>query len=349
MLRSGLLPLTTFARQAAWAAAAALLGLAAPGWAADAPPPMCQVNSSANDRGPVCMNAFYEVLSDYGSWLDTDRLGTVFCPSSEIFGADFRPYSKGHWVMSESGWTFVGEHSTSWVTDHYGRWVHTALRGCPWAWVPGDAWSPAWVDFRVGERIIAWRPAPFDGVPVRLQLPHGVSLPRVQMAPLPPPSPDAVVAVTDTDFNANHIQEVALSGPDLYAAVRDTTPLQDIRAGLHSKTRYEVVAQMLEARGIVRPTEPGEDDDDDSTAGPPEPAKRLPKRAPLAGSVRSGKNGENPSSTPPKPGDNPPGSNKGYGPGDQGTGGFTRDGAPGGVKVLDWGKPKKTLPKPDSR
>ena len=75
-------------------------------------------------------------------------------PHPDVVGVDFQPYQRGHWTMSEFGWTFVSSSKIGWVTDHYGRWVEVGLNNCTWAWLPGRDWSPAWVEFRVSDRVI---------------------------------------------------------------------------------------------------------------------------------------------------------------------------------------------------
>lgn len=306
---------------------------------------VCQVPVGPGGHPAVCMDAFFEVLQDYGTWIATDRFGTLFCPHPAVFGLDFRPYTKGHWVMSESGWTFVGETPVSWVTDHYGRWVSTGLSSCPWGWVPGDVWSPAWVEFRVGESVIAWRPAPFDGIPVQLHVPPGNRLQEVHVPPLAvaarPGSPfhldDGYVAVQDGDFEAARLQEVTLSGPDLHNALAQTAFFPDARAGLHSRTRNEIVAQLQAAQEVQRVAE-------ELKGEPPAPAARVShgRSKAVAGTVQAGHKGRE--GTGPKPGDNPPGTGKVYGPSDPNQGNFQQPGPPGGIKVLEWGKPKPKQP-----
>ncbi|MBP6608181.1 MAG: hypothetical protein KA258_01255, partial [Deltaproteobacteria bacterium] len=130
--------------------------------------------AEADDEQPpqprqVPLEAFYEVLREHGTFIDTDRYGVAFCPHPDLVGADFQPYRRGHWVMTQYGWTFTSDLKISWVTDHYGRWVEAGLSNCAWAWVPGGEWGPAWVDFRVGEKVVAWRPLPYQGPKVRLR------------------------------------------------------------------------------------------------------------------------------------------------------------------------------------
>ena len=100
------------------------------------------------------LEAFYDVLREHGTFIDTDRYGTAFCPHPDPVGAD-QPHRRGHWVMTEYGWTFTSDLKISWVMDHYGRWVGSRAANCAWAWVPGGEWGPAWVDFRIGEKVVA--------------------------------------------------------------------------------------------------------------------------------------------------------------------------------------------------
>lgn len=302
-------------------------------------PASCRASTGPGGQQLVCMDEFYEVLFDYGTWVEADRFGTLFCPDPRVVGADFRPFARGHWAFSESGWTFVGETPISWVTDHYGRWVRTGLPACRWGWVPGEIWSPAWVEFRVGENVIAWRPAPFDGILVRLNLPAGPRLPVVKAEP--PGNADAAledgyVAVQDSDFEAGRLREVTLSGPALHHAVAETAFLPDLRSGLHGRTRFEIVAQMQAAQGATAAAREMEGE-------APEPARAGSRRGRgrpgVAGTVRTGVE-KRTASAGPRPGDNPPGTGKVYGPTDPNQGNFQQPGPAGGVKVLEWGKPK---------
>ncbi|MBL9042471.1 MAG: hypothetical protein JNM83_12765 [Myxococcales bacterium] len=310
----------------------------------------------------VPLEAFYEVLREHGTFIDTDRYGVAFCPHPDLVGADFQPYRRGHWVMTEYGWTFTSDLKISWVTDHYGRWVEAGLSNCAWAWVPGGEWGPAWVDFRVGEKVVAWRPLPYQGPKVRLRLPESRSFPRFNL-PEVPPSDSAYVVVREGEFQAKRLDYVALSGVQQFHALRETEPVRDLRAGLHSY-EYDVLVARRErdrqrqlasqdtsgrpptgSAAAARQTGGGHSDGS-------EPAQRRrkgdPATAAAAGTVRAGLPGaelpKNPAAREKQlvggqTGDNPPsrtsastGSSAGN-PGD-----FS------GVKVLDWGKPKPVEP-----
>jgi hypothetical protein len=69
---------------------------------------------------------------------------------------DWRPYSRGQWVYTEYGWTFVADEPWGWAPFHYGRWVYYPPYG--WVWIPGDEWAPAWVAWRYGPDYLGWAP-----------------------------------------------------------------------------------------------------------------------------------------------------------------------------------------------
>ena len=341
-----------------------------------------QMDALVPEQKSIAIEAFFEVLRDYGTWVDTERYGHVFCPHPDVLGADFQPYRRGHWTMSELGWTFVSSSKISWVTDHYGRWVELGVRNCGWGWVPGRDWSPAWVEFRVSDRVIAWRPTPHDGQPVRMNLPQTIALPRLALPGAVDFSRDTsdggFVVVNDNDFTARRIESVALTGSQQLLALRDTEPLLNPHLGLHATERRQIVARILakreaaeaQAASAVAGAGPGRGKAPVGEAGSPagaalgpsgalaEPARRKKAPAGAAGvsgldpaaTVRTtgatfdpGKEGAGKRSlSGPKPGESPPGRSTL-------PAGFT-PGTPGelnGPRIFEWGGPdKKKPPKP---
>ncbi len=93
-----------------------------------------------------------------GTWIQTDAYGYVWQPT--INDPDWAPYTEGHWVYSDAGWTWASDESFGWATYHYGRWVN--LNGIGWCWVPGYTWAPAWVSWRYGDGYCGWAPLPPD-------------------------------------------------------------------------------------------------------------------------------------------------------------------------------------------
>ena len=109
-------------------------------------------------REPVAdYGMFYDSLSSYGSWFETPDYGYVWQPVA-VSDSNWRPYSRGRWICSDRGWTWVSEEPFGWATYHYGRWA--LLRGRGWIWVPGTEWAPCWVSWRENENHIGWAPLP---------------------------------------------------------------------------------------------------------------------------------------------------------------------------------------------
>ncbi|MBX2905763.1 MAG: hypothetical protein KF744_06985 [Taibaiella sp.] len=102
----------------------------------------------------VSFQMFYDNLSPYGQWVYDPDFGNVWVPNE---GGDFRPYgSRGQWVMTEYGNTWVSEDPWGWAVYHYGRWTYNPYYG--WIWVPGYEWAPAWVSWRYGGGYAGWAP-----------------------------------------------------------------------------------------------------------------------------------------------------------------------------------------------
>jgi len=102
----------------------------------------------------VSYQTFYDNLSPYGQWIYDPEYGNVWVPNE---GGDFRPYgSRGHWVMTEYGNTWVSEDPWGWAVYHYGRWTFNPYYG--WVWLPGYEWAPAWVSWRFGGGYAGWAP-----------------------------------------------------------------------------------------------------------------------------------------------------------------------------------------------
>ncbi|MBC8128093.1 MAG: hypothetical protein H8M99_13210 [Gloeobacteraceae cyanobacterium ES-bin-144] len=100
---------------------------------------------------------FYDSLSSYGSWFESPTYGYVWQPIV-VRDSSWRPYTRGRWVCTDSGWTWISEEPFGWATYHYGRW--TLLRGRGWVWVPGSEWAPSWVSWRSSGTRIGWAPLP---------------------------------------------------------------------------------------------------------------------------------------------------------------------------------------------
>src|SRR5690606_25674665 len=63
--------------------------------------------AQAGPGGRVSFQTFYDELSPYGRWINDPEYGYVWAPRVE---AEFQPYAtRGHWVMTEYGNTWVSD------------------------------------------------------------------------------------------------------------------------------------------------------------------------------------------------------------------------------------------------
>ena len=96
-----------------------------------------------------------EDLSRSGSWTFISGFGWGWRP---FVGAGWRPYYNGQWATGPSGClTWVSYEPWGWVPYHYGRWSFDPAYG--WFWLPGAAYSPAWVYWMYSPGYIGWAPA----------------------------------------------------------------------------------------------------------------------------------------------------------------------------------------------
>jgi Family of unknown function (DUF6600) len=103
----------------------------------------------------IDIDTFYDELAPYGQWVWHPRFGYVWLP--EDVSPDWRPYTVGHWVSTEEyGWYWDSPEPFAWAVYHYGRWGYDPDYG--WFWVPGDTWSPAWVQWRYDDQYVGWAP-----------------------------------------------------------------------------------------------------------------------------------------------------------------------------------------------
>lgn len=115
----------------------------------------------------ISIQTFYDELSPYGEWIDSPGYGFVWRPYLE-YGDDFKPYyTRGNWVYTDFGWTWVSGYPWGWATFHYGRWFFDDYLG--WMWIPGNQWAPAWVTWGSYDNCWAWAPmGPAAGIGMRV-------------------------------------------------------------------------------------------------------------------------------------------------------------------------------------
>lgn len=122
--------------------------------------PFIAISQPANAQVSVdvSFNTFHDRLGAYGTWEHHPRYGDVWRPRG--VEADFHPYSRGHWVNTEYGFTWVSDYEWGDIPFHYGRWAYDQDEG--WLWVPGYVWAPAWVTWRSDNDYTGWAPMPPD-------------------------------------------------------------------------------------------------------------------------------------------------------------------------------------------
>lgn len=111
------------------------------------------------DADPSALSDFHGTLDAHGAWVDDPTYGTVWVPNANEVGADFAPYeTAGHWAYDDADYVWVSDYDWGWAPFHYGRWVYG---GSGWVWIPGRAYAPAWVDWRLGANdypYVGWGP-----------------------------------------------------------------------------------------------------------------------------------------------------------------------------------------------
>jgi hypothetical protein len=116
------------------------------------------MRDSSGNNATASYSTFYTKLEPHGVWRETSTYGYVWQPREARESRSWRPYTNGHWVYTDAGWTWVSEEPFGWATYHYGRW--TRLRDIGWVWVPGEEWAPAWVSWRKSNDYVGWAPLP---------------------------------------------------------------------------------------------------------------------------------------------------------------------------------------------
>lgn len=94
-------------------------------------------------------------LDSYGSWVYVnDYSSWCWRPRVEV---GWRPYFHGSWHYGRGSLVWISYEPWGWVPYHYGRWAYDPFYG--WLWMPGYAYSPAWVYWLYGPGYVGWAPA----------------------------------------------------------------------------------------------------------------------------------------------------------------------------------------------
>jgi len=109
---------------------------------------------------PDELHSYTSTLDQNGTWQYAPTYGYVWYPRVD---SDWRPYYDGTWTTVPSyGWTWVGVQRWAYPTHHYGRWGYANNR---WFWIPGRAYSPAWVAWGYSGDYVSWCPLGIDSRP----------------------------------------------------------------------------------------------------------------------------------------------------------------------------------------
>ena len=124
-----------------------------------------QVVNSASPSAqylPQEVSYYANTMDSYGSWGYEEPYGAVWYPSVSVGWA---PYYQGRWGYTKHyAWTWHGIDHWAWPTHHYGRWGYSTAG---WYWVPGYAYSPAWVSWGYAPGYVGWCPiGPKGGGPL---------------------------------------------------------------------------------------------------------------------------------------------------------------------------------------
>lgn len=98
-------------------------------------------------------------FDDYGDWTYVESYNR-YCWRPRV-SAGWAPYTQGYWRWSPCGLTWVSYEPWGWMPYHYGTWSFLASWG--WCWLPGAAYSPAWVYWSYSPSYIGWCPMGYYG------------------------------------------------------------------------------------------------------------------------------------------------------------------------------------------
>ena len=118
-------------------------------------------SSPSADHLPAELQTYDSTLDQSGTWQYAPTYGYVWYPRVDT---EWRPYYQGSWAAVPAyGWTWIGVNRWEYPTHHYGRWGYANNR---WFWIPGRAYSPAWVAWGYAPEYVTWCPLGIDSRPV---------------------------------------------------------------------------------------------------------------------------------------------------------------------------------------
>jgi len=190
-------------------------------------------------RAALEAGMFYEPLLPYGEWILNPRYGWVWAPYDVPIG--WQPYSYGHWVLTDYGWTWVSDYPWGWACFHYGRWFHDDDYG--WLWIPGNVWAPSWVVWRTDGEYIGWAPMPPEA---RWRGEAGFDYRGLDFDVLLPPS--HYCFVYDRDFLDPHIRSCIILRARNVTIIRQTNIFINITFSDRHLRNFLPIERRLEGR-----------------------------------------------------------------------------------------------------
>ena len=114
------------------------------------------IKTKAQQEPVIDFNYFYSALLPLGEWIQLSQDLVVWHPNG--VSPNWRPYTLGHWSLTDQGWFWDSDEEFGWAVYHYGRWYKDNNYG--WIWTPGYDWAPSWVEWRHDNNFIGWAPLP---------------------------------------------------------------------------------------------------------------------------------------------------------------------------------------------
>jgi hypothetical protein len=115
----------------------------------------------AQQAAPPPPPPFMDALAAQGTWRNEPNYGWYWRPFEADRTTVWRPYlSGGYWQWIVDSWHWTSDYVWGGTVFHYGRWANVAEKG-GWIWIPGDAFSPAWVHWvKTSDGYWGWAPLP---------------------------------------------------------------------------------------------------------------------------------------------------------------------------------------------
>jgi hypothetical protein len=197
-------------------------------------PPSSNYVATPNNNG-VNFQVFYDELSPYGNWVDHPRYGYVWVPFAD---PGFVPYSsRGHWLNTDAGWTWVSDYAWGWAAFHYGRWDMDRQLG--WFWVPDYQWGPSWVSWRRSNGYYGWAPIG-PGIGMSEAYSSGYNIPS-----------DYWVFVNERDFGRTDVYSYYVPRSNNVTIINNSTIISNTYVDKTRNTTYYTGPQVTEVQNVT--------------------------------------------------------------------------------------------------